>query len=88
MTNRAERGESQRYIVNLTLYISIYLSIHIVIFIYVSHMCRYRGTYKTKEEVEKPPVHTHPCNLTRTAVPVSFPAMKVLSNTLSPRPRQ
>ena len=52
------------------------------------YLCRYRGTYKTKEEVEKPPVHTHPCNLTRTAVPVSFPAMKVLSNTLSPRPRQ
>ena len=82
VTNRAERGESQRYLDTRYIYISIQISI------YVSHMCRYRGTYKTKEEVEKPPVHTHPCNLTRTAVPVSFPAMKVLSNTLSPRPRQ
>ena len=32
--------------------------------------------YKTKEEVERPPVWDHPCNLTRTAVKISFPAMK------------
>ena len=35
-----------------------------------------RGMYKTKEEVERPPVWDHPCNLTRTAVKISFPAMK------------
>ena len=34
------------------------------------------GMYKTKEEVERPPVWDHPCNLTRTAVKISFPAMK------------
>ena len=32
--------------------------------------------YKTKEEVERPPIADHPCNLTRTAVKISFPAMK------------
>merc|ERR1719342_366594 len=34
------------------------------------------GMYKTKEEVERPPIADHPCNLTRTAVKISFPAMK------------
>ena len=35
-----------------------------------------KGTYKTKEEVEKAPSEDHPCNLTRTSVKISFPAMK------------
>ena len=35
-----------------------------------------KGMYKTKEEVERPPTWDHPCNLTRTAVKISFPAMK------------
>ena len=35
-----------------------------------------KGSYRTKEEVERPPVADHPCNLTRTAVKISFPAMK------------
>ena len=35
-----------------------------------------KGMYKTKEEVERPPIWDHPCNLTRTAVKISFPAMK------------
>merc|ERR1719347_1827505 len=34
------------------------------------------GTYKTKEEIEKAPSFDHPCNLTRTSVKISFPAMK------------
>ena len=34
------------------------------------------GTYKTKEEVEKPPKMDHPCNLTRTTVRISFPELK------------
>ena len=35
-----------------------------------------KGTYKTKEEIEKAPSEDHPCNLTRTSVKISFPAMK------------
>ena len=35
-----------------------------------------RGTYVVKEEVEKAPVHKHPCNLSRTAVKMTFPEMK------------
>ena len=35
-----------------------------------------RGTYKTKEEIEKAPAEDHPCNLTRTSVRISFPALK------------
>ena len=35
-----------------------------------------RGTYVVKEEVEKAPVHQHPCNLSRTAVKMTFPEMK------------
>ena len=35
-----------------------------------------KGTYKTKEEVEKAPSEDHPCNLTRTSVKISFPAMQ------------
>ena len=35
-----------------------------------------KGTYKTKEEIEKAPTEDHPCNLTRTTVRISFPAMK------------
>ena len=34
------------------------------------------GTYKTKEEIEKPPKMDHPCNLTRTTVKISFPELK------------
>ena len=34
------------------------------------------GTYKTKEEIEKPPKMDHPCNLTRTTVRISFPELK------------
>ena len=34
------------------------------------------GGYKTKEEIEKPPVENHPCNLTETSVKISFPALK------------
>merc|ERR1719410_913317 len=35
-----------------------------------------RGTYVVRESVEKAPVHDHPCNLTRTAVKISFPEIK------------
>ena len=35
-----------------------------------------RGTYVVKEEIEKAPVHDHPCNLTETVVKISFPEMK------------
>jgi len=35
-----------------------------------------QGTYKTKEEIEKPPKMDHPCNLTRTTVKISFPELK------------
>ena len=35
-----------------------------------------RGTYVVKEEIEKAPVHNHPCNLTETVVKISFPEMK------------
>ena len=34
------------------------------------------GRYTTKEVVEKSPKENHPCNLTRTAVKISFPDMK------------
>ena len=40
------------------------------------HEKKNAGAYRTKEEVERPPVADHPCNLTRTAVKISFPAMK------------
>ena len=40
------------------------------------HEKKNNGAYRTKEEVERPPVADHPCNLTRTAVKISFPAMK------------
>ena len=40
------------------------------------HAKKNNGAYRTKEEVERPPVADHPCNLTRTAVKISFPAMK------------
>ena len=32
-----------------------------------------RGKYSVREETEKAPSHDHPCNLTRTAVKISFP---------------
>ena len=32
-----------------------------------------RGKYTVREETEKAPSHDHPCNLTRTAVKISFP---------------
>ena len=35
-----------------------------------------KGTYKVKEEIEKAPVHDHPCNLTETAVKISFPEIE------------
>ena len=35
-----------------------------------------RGTYVVKEEIEKAPVHDHPCNLTETAVKIAFPEME------------
>ena len=35
-----------------------------------------RGTYVVKEEIEKAPVHNHPCNLTETVVKITFPEMK------------
>ena len=35
-----------------------------------------RGTYVVKEEIEKAPVHDHPCNLSETVVKISFPEMK------------
>jgi len=35
-----------------------------------------RGTYVVRESVEKAPIHDHPCNLTRTAVKISFPEIK------------
>ena len=35
-----------------------------------------KGTYKTKEEIEKAPSEDHPCNLTRTSIKISFPALK------------
>jgi len=34
------------------------------------------GTYKTKEQIQKAPTDDHPCNLTRTSVKISFPALK------------
>jgi len=34
-----------------------------------------KGTYVVKEEIEKAPVHDHPCNLTDTVVRISFPEM-------------
>ena len=34
------------------------------------------GRYSVKEEIQKPPDENHPCNLTRTSVKISFPAMK------------
>merc|ERR1712218_726724 len=34
-----------------------------------------RGTYVVKEKIEKAPDYLHFCNLTRTAVEVSFPEM-------------
>ena len=35
-----------------------------------------QGSYVVKEEIQKPPKHDHPCNLTLTAVKISFPEMK------------
>lgn len=35
-----------------------------------------RGTYKTKEQIQKAPTEDHPCNLTRTSIKISFPALK------------
>ena len=35
-----------------------------------------RGTYVVKEEIEKAPVHDHPCNLTETAIKITFPEME------------
>lgn len=35
-----------------------------------------RGTYVVKEEIEKAPVHDHPCNLTETVVKITFPEME------------
>ena len=35
-----------------------------------------KGGYKTKEEIHKPPTFDHPCNLTRTSIKISFPALK------------
>merc|ERR1719461_2776642 len=35
-----------------------------------------RGTYVVRESVEKAPIHDHPCNLTKTAVKISFPEIK------------
>ena len=35
-----------------------------------------KGGYKTSEKIHKPPKFDHPCNLTRTSVKISFPALK------------
>ena len=35
-----------------------------------------KGGYKTREEIHKPPTFDHPCNLTRTSIKISFPALK------------
>ena len=35
-----------------------------------------RSSYKTSEKVEKAPSEDHPCNLTRTTMRISFPALR------------
>ena len=35
-----------------------------------------RSSYKTSEKIEKAPSEDHPCNLTRTTMRISFPALK------------
>ena len=35
-----------------------------------------RSSYKTSEKVEKTPSENHPCNLTRTTMRISFPALR------------
>ena len=35
-----------------------------------------RSNYKTSEKVEKAPSEDHPCNLTRTTMRISFPALR------------
>jgi hypothetical protein len=35
-----------------------------------------RSSYKTSEKVEKAPSEDHPCNLTRTSMRISFPALR------------
>jgi len=35
-----------------------------------------KGKYMVREDIEKAPTHDHPCNLTRTAIRISFPEMK------------
>jgi len=42
----------------------------------VSLLQQAAGTYKTKEQIQKAPTDDHPCNLTRTSVKISFPALK------------
>ena len=35
-----------------------------------------KSTYKTSEKIEKAPSEDHLCNLTRTMMKISFPALK------------
>ena len=35
-----------------------------------------RSSYKTSEKIEKAPSEDHPCNLTRTTMRISFPALR------------
>ena len=35
-----------------------------------------RSSYKTSEKIEKAPSEDHPCNLTRTSMKISFPALR------------
>lgn len=35
-----------------------------------------KGSYVVKEEIQKPPLHDHPCNLTLTAIKIAFPEME------------
>merc|ERR1719397_1119688 len=35
-----------------------------------------KGSYVVKEEIQKPPRHDHPCNITITAIKIAFPEMK------------
>ena len=40
------------------------------------HLTQQRSSYKTSEKIEKAPSEDHPCNLTRTSMKISFPALK------------
>ena len=35
-----------------------------------------RSSYKTSEKIEKAPSEDHPCNLTKTSMKISFPALR------------